>query len=139
MFRKVLILGLSLGLLLLTVSCATAAEASTVRVTAGEWSLTPSIASVKAGDVTFEVTNQGRAVHEVVVLKTDLAANALKLKVNGAEVDENGSGQVLGEVEDIGSAQTGSMTLNLAPGRYVLVCNIVGHYNAGMVTAIEVS
>lgn len=120
-------------------AAAQAAEASTVRVTASEWSLAPSVTSVKAGDVTFEVTNQGRADHEVVVLKSDLAANALMIKANGAEVDESASGQIMGELKDIGPSQTNTVTLNLAPGRYVLVCNIIGHYHAGMVTVLEVS
>ncbi|MBI2170603.1 MAG: cupredoxin domain-containing protein [Chloroflexi bacterium] len=139
MFQKVLVLGIGLSLLFLMASCTTAAEASTVRVTANEWSLAPDRSSVRAGQVTLEAMNQGRAGHEVVVLKTDLAADALKLKANGAEVDESASGEVVGEVEDIGSGQTKSVTLNLAPGRYVLTCNILGHYHAGMVTVLEVS
>ncbi len=139
MYRKVLILGIGLSLLFLMTSCTKAAEASTVRVTANEWSLMPDSSSVRAGQVTFETLNQGRAGHEVVVLKTALAADALKVKANGAEVDEIGSGQIIGELEDIGAGQTKSMTLILAPGRYVLVCNILGHYYAGMVTVLEVS
>ncbi|MBI2165965.1 MAG: copper-binding protein [Chloroflexi bacterium] len=104
-----------------------------------EWAFELSSASIPAGEVTFQLVNQGQAEHEMVILKTDLPANALKIKANGAEVDESASGEVMGEVEDLGSGQTKSVTLNLAPGRYVLTCNILGHYKAGMVTVLEVN
>lgn len=141
MNRHFLIPGLALVSLLLVIGCATPARAgnSVVHVTANEWNMTTDSSSVQAGQITLEVVNQGLAPHEVVLLKTDLATDALKIKANGAEVDESASGEVMGEVEDIESGQTKSLTLNLAPGRYVLTCNVLGHYKAGMVTVLEVT
>ncbi len=144
MNRKTLLLVAVILGALAVVGCSGAAASgetanSTVRVVAKEWSFTPSVTSVRAGQVTVEFVNQGKAEHEMVLLKTDLPVDALKIKANGAEVDESASGQIMGEVEDIGSGQTKALTLNLAPGRYVLTCNIIGHYKAGMATVLEVS
>jgi uncharacterized cupredoxin-like copper-binding protein len=105
---------------------AAAATPGTVNVTVTEWRVTPSAASAKAGKVTFAVTNTGKAKHEFVVLKTDKAASALGA---GMRVPEAGN---VGETGDIAAGARKSVTLNLKPGHYVLVCNLPGHYMAGM-------
>ena len=110
-----------------------------VRVTTDEWNMKPNIASVPAGDVTFVVTNKGKLDHEVVILKTDLPANGLKINADDKyTVDESASGEVLGEVEDARPGQTKTATFSLTPGHYLFVCNQASHYKAGMVTAFEV-
>ena len=137
MHRNAVILSVVLGLLLLLTGCAKGV--ATVRVIEDEWSLKPSVISVKAGDVTFEVVNQGKEEHELVVMKTDLAANALKMRTADPEkVDEDASAQNLGEVEDLAPGTTKSVTLTLPAGRYVLICNLAGHYKNGMVAGFEV-
>jgi uncharacterized cupredoxin-like copper-binding protein len=42
-------------------------------------------------------------------------------------------------VEDITAGSTRDLTVDLQPGRYVLVCNIPGHYKLGMHTALTAS
>jgi uncharacterized cupredoxin-like copper-binding protein len=72
------------------------------------------------------------------VLKTNLAPKTLPVK--GGAVSEDAKGIVnVGEVEGLGSGNTKSTSINLTPGRYLLVCNLPGHYSAGMVTAFTVS
>lgn len=108
-----------------------------VRVTMDEMNLKPSIASVPAGKVTFVAVNQGKVDHEVVILKTNLAPNALIMLTGISKVDEVASGENFGEVE-VEAGVTEAGTFDLTPGHYVLVCNVPGHYKAGMFAAFEV-
>jgi uncharacterized cupredoxin-like copper-binding protein len=102
--------------------------------------------SMKTGQITFKIKNDGPSTHEFVVFKTDLAPDALPTTTadNGATiVDEKGTGvEAIDEKEDIPSGSATSLTVNLAPGSYVLICNIEddgGHYVNGMHTAFTVS
>ena len=93
---------------------------------------------VKAGTVTFEVSNAPDTglTHELVVLKTDLAAD--KLPVKNGQVSESRL-KKMGEVEDIDPGKNKRLTLKLAPGRYVLICNTPGHYAMGLHTSLLVT
>ena len=111
----------------------TVPAAAAVAVELGEWFVTSDPSSVSAGEVTFAAENVGAIEHELIVLKTDLAADALV-------VDEAASGTFLGEIEpdELGPGQSASMTLDLALGSYVLFCNTPAHYQTGMRTAFQV-
>jgi len=93
---------------------------------------------VKAGTVTFEVSNAPDTglTHELVVLKTDLDAD--KLPVKNGQVSES-QFKKMGEVEDIDPGKNKRLTLKLAPGRYVLICNQPGHYSMGLHTSLLVT
>jgi uncharacterized cupredoxin-like copper-binding protein len=56
---------------------------------------------------------------------------------NENRVDEEASGD-LGEVSELEPGKSGSLTLDLKPGNYILFCNVPGHYMAGMWTALKV-
>jgi uncharacterized cupredoxin-like copper-binding protein len=116
-----------------------------VDVTVQEFAVIPATSSAPAGDVTFDVTNEGPDdVHEFVVFLTDLAPDALPTIEDGS-VDEEGEGlELQGEIEDIAVGDTQSVTLDLAAGNYVLICNIYdadeqeAHYQEGMRVAFSV-
>ncbi|WP_408306415.1 MULTISPECIES: cupredoxin domain-containing protein [Paraburkholderia] len=93
---------------------------------------------VKAGTVTFEVSNAPDTglKHELVVLKTDVAAD--KLPVKNGQVPES-QFKKIGEVEDIAPGKNKRVTFKLAPGRYVLICNQPGHYSMGLHTSLLVT
>jgi uncharacterized cupredoxin-like copper-binding protein len=93
-------------------------------------------ASTPAGSVTFDISNDGPSTHELVVLKTDLAEDALP--VDGSTVTEEGL-DLVDEVEDIAPGLGTSLTVDLEPGSYVVICNIEGHYGAGMHAALTVT
>lgn len=120
------------ALALVTASVASPA-APKVKITLKEFKLQPAPKSVKAGPVTFAVTNAGSIVHEVLVLKTDAAPGSLPVK--GDRVSEKGA---LGEVPDVAAGKTKQVTLNLKAGRYVLLCNLKGHYKLGQWSAFTV-
>jgi len=118
----------------------------TVNVALSEWAVSPDKTNVLAGQVIFNVVNDGPVdVHEFVVFKTDLAPDALPSDSEG--VDEAGAGLTLiGEIEDIAVGPTVQTTsFNLAPGKYVLICNIwdagelESHYHEGMRIGFTVS
>jgi len=117
-----------------------------VQVALQEWGVTPSSTSVAAGEVTFQITNNGPAdVHELVVIKTDLDHGSLPTDTNGKVSEAGGGMEVSGEVEDIAVGATPELKLTLAAGKYVLLCNIYdetekeAHYKMGMHVAFEVT
>jgi uncharacterized cupredoxin-like copper-binding protein len=98
--------------------------------------------SVKAGQVTFNIQNLGPSQHEFVVIKTDLAPAQLPMtQEQGVPiVDEEASGlEGVGEKEDINTGTTTSLTLTLAAGKYLFICNIPSHFKLGMVEQFTVS
>ena len=123
----------------------------TVDVTLQEWAVIPAQSSVAAGSVTFNVKNEGPDhPHELVVIRTDLAPDALPTMPEGM-VDEEGEGiEVIGEIEEFPPGETQSAAFDLDPGSYVLVCNVAGeeggehggggeiHYTMGMFAALTV-
>lgn len=120
-------------------------DEETVQITLQEFAVSADPASVPAGSVTFEATNDGPDdVHEFVVIATDLGITELPTVEDGS-VDESGEGlEVIGEIEDIPVGETQSVTLDLEAGPYVLICNIYdadedeAHYQEGMRTSFTV-
>jgi uncharacterized cupredoxin-like copper-binding protein len=53
-------------------------------------------------------------------------------------VDEDKAGDK-GEVSELDPGKTGSLTISLKPAKYLLICNVPGHYAAGMWTEFEVT
>ncbi|HEX9121738.1 MAG TPA: cupredoxin domain-containing protein [Actinomycetota bacterium] len=92
--------------------------------------------TVPAGPVTFTITNEGVKVHEFVILSTDVSAKDLEM--NGDEVNEDAYTGVY-EAEDIQPGDTTTLSVNLEPGHYALICNIKGHFRMGMFGDLEVS
>jgi hypothetical protein len=120
---------------------------SQVTVTLVEYQVKPVVPSVPAGQVKFSAQNIGSTDHELRVFKTDLDATALPTNDDGS-VNEGGPGIAL--VEKIGAMKANSgdsVTGNLTPGNYVLVCNIVqttngqtvSHYNKGMAVKFTIT
>lgn len=112
---------------------AAVAATPTVKVDLMEFKVLPSAKSAKAGKLTFAVKNIGKVDHELLVVKTKLAPNKLPVKKGVAVV----KGKV-GEVKALKPGKSGKVTLTLAKGKYVLLCNLPGHYPAGQYTGFSV-
>lgn len=102
-------------------------------------------AQVAAGTVSFRVANTGNLVHELVVLPLTPGQQPGNRTVgNGNRVSETGSvGEAssscaAGPGDGINPGTIGWVTLHLSPGSYELVCNLAGHYSAGMYTRLTV-
>ena len=106
---------------------------ASVTVIEKEFTIVPNVKSVKAGKVTFTMRNTGKVAHEMIVLKTNKAPGSLS--GTGASASEKGS---LGEISGIKPGKSGKLTLTLQPGKYVLLCNLPGHYKSGQFTGFLV-
>ena len=87
---------------------------SEVEVVQKEFSLEPSTPTVMAGEVTFIIKNEGFIEHNFVIEGID------------------------DKVELVLPQESETLTVDMPPGDYRLVCNIQGHEEAGMVSEITV-
>ncbi|MEO8540512.1 MAG: cupredoxin domain-containing protein [bacterium] len=139
MFRFFLPLILLVGLVPLFAACggddddSSSSNPDQVSVTLKDFSLTPDKTTVPAGDVTFDIKNNGPSQHEFVVFKTDLDAANLPYDKDKFTVTEDSPGlSKVDEKEAIDPGKSTTLTATLAPGHYVLICNIPTHYGQGM-------
>jgi uncharacterized cupredoxin-like copper-binding protein len=89
----------------------------TVDLSEVEYKIDPADATVKAGSVTFNVSNDGQTVHN--------------LEIEGKGVEEGS--------EDLQPGSTGQLTVDLEPGTYEMYCSIDGHEDLGMKGEITVN
>lgn len=106
----------------------------------------PETDTVDAGKVTFAVTNNGKLYHEMIVYSNvdDIEPGAIPVKENKAELVED---DIVGEApyatppivppdkkpgdadHRIRSEGWGAeLTVDLKAGKYILLCNLEGHY-----------
>jgi uncharacterized cupredoxin-like copper-binding protein len=110
----------------------------------GRLRATASPSAVPAGQVSFRVHNTGGMVHELVILPLPPGGAGRRPVGADGKVNEDGS---LGEAssscaagsgDGIAPGATGWVTVRLARGRQELLCNLPGHYAAGMFTTLDV-
>jgi uncharacterized cupredoxin-like copper-binding protein len=132
-----------------TFACgATGGHATVVNVMLQDHSSDPGIASmhiavdrdsVPAGKVTFRAVNKSKdQVHELVIVRTDSPQAQLPYDEKKQEVVEKRVRHP-GEIGDLKPGRSGTLTLNLKPGSYLLICNQPGHYKAGMSAPFSVT
>jgi uncharacterized cupredoxin-like copper-binding protein len=102
-----------------------------VGVTLSDYEVDLEDSSASAGEVTFNIENDGPSTHEFVVFQTDLAADELPTDDTGT-VEEGGELEPVDEVEDIADGDSADLTVDLDAGHYVVICNVETHYGEGM-------
>ena len=104
-----------------------------LHVDLSEWAVVPSDGVVSAGRLRLTVENFGRLRHELEIVPTERWGQ--KLPIRG--------GRAVGEVAAppivVAPGQKRAALVNLAPGFYVLLDNLRGHYAAGTAVAIVVA
>ena len=96
-------------------------------------------ASAAAGVVTFHVKNDSAdTIHEMIVMYLADPTQPLPYIAADSRVDEDKAGDK-GEVSELEPGASGSLTVALKPGKYLLICNVAGHYAAGMWTEFTVT
>lgn len=118
-------------------STATATAETTVQVELTEYVVKPSVLSAPHGGVAFVAKNAGTIEHELVVIRSDADLGALPLVADGSKVDEDAIDAV-GEIPELEVGAEDSEAFEMAAGRYLLICNVEGHYTSGMVVAFTV-
>jgi hypothetical protein len=84
-----------------------------------------------AGLVSLRVHNAGPDTHELLLVR--LRHGRLALRRDGLTVDEDALEPLHPViVEGIERGKTEEVRVRLRPGRYVLFCNMAGHYLSGM-------
>jgi uncharacterized cupredoxin-like copper-binding protein len=95
--------------------------------------------TVKAGRITIHATNKSLGLtHEVIVVRPPANGAPLPYDANDGRVIEKQIND-LGEVSDLPPGKSGSLTVRLEPGTYLLICNQANHYKAGMWTKLTVT
>jgi uncharacterized cupredoxin-like copper-binding protein len=98
------------------------------------------------GTVSLRVTNFGVITHELLVLPLPAgqATGARPVGQDGTVAETGSLGEVSrncadGAGDGIAPGASSWTTLTLPAGRYELVCNLPGHYAAGMYTELDVT
>jgi uncharacterized cupredoxin-like copper-binding protein len=95
------------------------------------------VSGMKAGHVSLSVRNAGQSAHDVVVLRTDLAPDAIPAP--GGTADATAAGvQNLGGTNPLVPGTKAKLSVDLTPGKYVFVCTLPGHYGQGMHVGVTV-
>jgi uncharacterized cupredoxin-like copper-binding protein len=89
-----------------------------VKFIAREFSFHPSEAAVNAGEVTFEVTNEGAIEHTFVL--------------------QDHANRILAEIASIVPSKTEVTRTRVDGGTYVIFCRVPGHKEAGMTATLRV-
>ena len=94
------------------------ASGQTVPVTESEFKITVPAEKLAAGEFTFDVRNDGKIQHDLVVSGSGVKGTAKTPLLN--------------------AGQSGKLTVTLAAGTYTLYCSVPGHRAAGMVAKLTV-
>jgi uncharacterized cupredoxin-like copper-binding protein len=113
-----------------------------VNVVLADFIVAPDVGTYRAGEVTFTVRNGGQVDHNLLIIKTDLPADALPTDEDGAVDELSDSLEVTDEVFDLAPGDGDLLTTKLEAGSYVLICNVVddagAHYQLGMRVGLTV-
>jgi uncharacterized cupredoxin-like copper-binding protein len=141
--RRALLSAFALAALVASVVGCSAASSSArnprIDVTMHDFGITVSRHSVRSGLVVLHVTNDGPSTHEINVDLTRYQAGKIPLQRDGLTAAENAPGlHRIDSIEQVNLHRTEDLTLDLKPGRYVLWCNLEGHYLGGMHQTFDV-
>jgi len=93
-----------------------------------------------AGQGNFAITNIGTIQHELLVFKSDLPPSAYPVDQNGNIVEDGPGITLVSDGDNIDPGKTQARTVDLTqPGTYLFVCNIPGHFKAGMFSVVTVT
>ena len=96
--------------------------------------------TIKSGSVILEAGNFGTIQHELLVFKSDLAPSQYPVDTDGNIVEDGPGINLVSDAENIDPGGTQTRTVDLTQaGTYLFVCNIPGHFKAGMYSAITVT
>jgi uncharacterized cupredoxin-like copper-binding protein len=113
------------------------ADTTLVSVREQDFSIDVSPRTIPAGKVVFQAANRGPDAHELIVVRAQ--TRALPLRSDGMTVDEEELRHAtVGALEPGEPGSVRDLEVRLSPGRYVLLCNMAGHYMGGMHAVLTV-
>lgn len=109
------------------------ASASATAFVLQEWSITAPTTQLRAGKVSVTATNTGSETHELVIVRADSTASVPTKPDGSVDEDKIAEADKPGEIPDLKAGSTVTTTIDLAPGKYVAICNLVDTMgNGGM-------
>jgi hypothetical protein len=104
-----------------------------MNVTTSETTFRLSQSDIPAGNIDLIVTNAGRSSHQMSVIKTNLGNNQLQLTPNEL-LNQQTSGEKVGELpaQELKGGATRVLSLNLTPGKYLIVSHLPGQAQSAM-------
>ncbi len=105
--------------------------AATIEVEMKEFEFVPMDAKGPAGVDEVVTPNTGEVEHELQLFKSDLDPGSLTVDSADNKADTAPLGERLFEAF-AEPGETDSVIADLEPGTYAMICNIAGHYVAGM-------
>jgi uncharacterized cupredoxin-like copper-binding protein len=107
-----------------------AAPASAIAVSERDFAIVAP-KSLPAGEVVLRVHNKGPDAHELLIVRA--ASTQLPMRSDGLTVaEESLQHREIGVLEPAEANAVRDLRVRLAPGRYVLFCNMSGHFIGGM-------
>jgi uncharacterized cupredoxin-like copper-binding protein len=115
------------------------AEQAYVPAALSEWRVAvPS--TIKAGTINLETANFGTIQHELLVFKSDLPPSGFPVDASGDIVEDGAGINLVSDGDNLDPGTTQARTVDLTqPGTYLFVCNIPGHFKAGMFSVVTVT
>jgi uncharacterized cupredoxin-like copper-binding protein len=107
-------------------------------VSLNEWKVVVA-GTIRSGKTDLTITNIGAIAHELLVFKSDRDPSAYPTDGAGNIIEEGAGVTLVSDGENIDPGGTQARTVDLAPGKYLFVCNIAGHFKAGMFTVVTVT
>jgi len=119
---------------IILVSCGGGSSVSTsINVTMTDFQFTPNTFTVPAGqEISFSATNNGDVEHSFVIMKLGSSVNSTFAETDRANVywEE--------PAVPAGQTVTAAFTAPGEPGEYQIICEVSGHFEAGMVATLVV-
>jgi len=103
-----------------------------------EWKVNVSAQTAEAGNVEFAIANFGTIQHEFLVTKTSYEPGMIPVGSEGKFDEEDKGVSVVDEISEWPVNEAKVLSVKLEVGTYELLCNIPGHYSAGMHTSLSV-
>jgi uncharacterized cupredoxin-like copper-binding protein len=126
---------LGLGVLLVAGCSSSGSKAPdvprTITVHEKDFHISLSPDEVSAGTIELVDHNLGPDTHELIVVRAN--GRPLPLRPDGITLNEQAlAPRRIGSIEGTSPGSVHTLILHLRPGRYVLFCNMLGHYLGGM-------
>lgn len=119
-----------------TTTATTGGGGEALEIKMGDFYFDPKNATAKAGTVAISAPNVGDVEHELVLAKTNDDPAKLPTASDGT-VDEE-SLDIPGEIAEVAAGKTGEGAFDLEAAKYVMFCNLPGHYAQGMYGSLTV-
>ena len=105
------------------------AASRSITVRADDFSFTPNTLRGLAGEIDVTLKNDGPAGHDLVILRPGVRITSQNQFVQGTS---------LGEIPSIAPGSEFTLTVDLEPGLYQVICLLPGHLEAGMTADLVV-